>query len=954
MKLSVLGILLCSILCWGFQTSAQEKYFNADELYRLAKIEANQNQNYGKAANLCKQALALTPEYFDIRVLLGKCFLELKNYDSARYELKKVLEKYPNNVDAKHYLINVEYSTNRYSSAICLVNELLEIRPYSKTLWMKKISLYNDMGNKLEARKAITRLYNIYPNDSFVARSYRNFMQEEAEQYYKRGNFNKSKELLEKVIENNARDLPAIQKLVNTYLSAGKKLDALAAINLGLATYPTDAILIEKKIGILTEQGNYADAIQFTESVLKKYPSPKLRSTLNELKLESARYYNNADPYVLYQKVYDANPGNQEAFNYLLSNSLSKGYYSDAEEYIRIALKRNPNDKNALAKQLTLLEAQGKTEEAKKAIERMAQKFPTDGDIQEKYSSVLFAQAKGYFQDQQYRQAEEAFDKLTRFADYRTVATEYLYSIKLAEKNYPEAMNRINRLIATNPRNDDYVFKKSALLEEMGQYDEALKITKNLSERNPTNTRFRDIYSSQSTPYIKQLIENEKYDSAIVVINNLLDNDPTNSLAYHYAINVNSQIKNYTDGILFCNKAMQYYPESRDFRLKKADMFTSMKSYDSATAVLEELHDMFPYNDKITATLAESYFMQGKRYENDFYIDSAMYYYAKTQAVSPKDSYSLYRLVNLSLENKAFDSAVTYLDKGLENFPENTQLLYKKGLLYEMLEKYDSAYLYVKKAEPPFSSPVYQNYLNYLQSKSFHNQAGVLYTRAFFDSSILRSSIATFEYTRFQPRNTYIYRFNYAARPVGTGVQNEFEWFHKVDKKLYSQFNFAFANKFAFPRIRTSISIFNSLPYDWEYEVGLRYVLQQSGTNVLSLVGGLSKSWEEVWLNARAFVLTDFNKFYNTLLFQSRYYFNYKNDYLTIMGSIGTPPEDKTLDFALTSFLNYSTRMVGAGIQHKVKHRSTIGILGNWYNYQIQKDYFYNQYNVQITLLTKF
>jgi hypothetical protein len=72
------------------------------------------------------------------------------------------------------------------------------------------------------------------------------------------------------------------------------------------------------------------------------------------------------------------------------------------------------------------------------------------------------------------------------------------------------------------------------------------------------------------------------------------------------------------------------------------------------------------------------------------------------------------------------------------------------------------------------------------------------------------------------------------------------------------------------------------------------------------------------------------------------------------MGSIGTPPEDKTLDFQLNTFVQYATRMVGAGIQHKVKHRSTIGIQGNWYNYQIKSDYYYNQYNLQITLLTKF
>lgn len=52
--------------------------------------------------------------------------------------------------------------------------------------------------------------------------------------------------------------------------------------------------------------------------------------------------------------------GNEEAFNYLLNNALSKGYYTDAEELIGKKLKRNPNDKNTLLKQLSLLELENK------------------------------------------------------------------------------------------------------------------------------------------------------------------------------------------------------------------------------------------------------------------------------------------------------------------------------------------------------------------------------------------------------------------------------------------------------------------------------------------------------------------------------------------------------------------------------------------------------------------
>lgn len=110
------------------------------------------------------------------------------------------------------------------------------------------------------------------------------------------------------------------------------------------------------------------------------------------------------------------------------------------------------------------------------------------------------------------------------------------------------------------------------------------------------------------------------------------------------------------------------------------------------------------------------------------------------------------------------------------------------------------------------------------------------------------------------------------------------------------------------------------MKYDWEAELGGRYILQRDNKSVVSAVAGIAKSWEEIWVNARGFVITDFNKVYQTLLVQTRYYFNMKNDYIMMVGSLGTPPEDRTLDFQLNSFLGYTTRMVGAGIQHQVEH----------------------------------
>lgn len=110
-------------------------------------------------------------------------------------------------------------------------------------------------------------------------------------------------------------------------------------------------------------------------------------------------------------------------------------------------------------------------------MEKLATKFPSDNEIQDKYVPLLLQNAKGYFQDQIFEQAKPMLGIFTHYPDYRATANEYLYSIDVAQKNYPAALDKLNRLIANNPRNDDYLFKKASLLEEMGRFDEAIKIS---------------------------------------------------------------------------------------------------------------------------------------------------------------------------------------------------------------------------------------------------------------------------------------------------------------------------------------------------------------------------------------------------------------------------------------------------------------------------------------------
>ena len=95
--------------------------------------------HWTKGKSLLDEGLAQYPNDPNLHYLAGRYWVRSKNYDQARYHLVKACHINYDHIDAKQLLVNVEEATGNYSSAICYVNELLEVNPYWKGLWLRKI-----------------------------------------------------------------------------------------------------------------------------------------------------------------------------------------------------------------------------------------------------------------------------------------------------------------------------------------------------------------------------------------------------------------------------------------------------------------------------------------------------------------------------------------------------------------------------------------------------------------------------------------------------------------------------------------------------------------------------------------------------------------------------------------------------------------------------------------------
>jgi tetratricopeptide (TPR) repeat protein len=279
-----------------------------NDLYSQGKWEEGKNK--------AESHLKKNPKDSDMRMLVGKYYTHRQQYDKARYELVKSLEYAPAHVESKHMLVTVETETQRYSSAICYINELLEVNPYWKGLWRKKIELYRTMGNHVEADRLLKRISQIYPEDSELKGDQTYVQEQRAAAVAKTGRIDETIEISRKRIDEQPRQQDSYFAVIDNYIKAGDYNNALVYTERALNEFPGNGGFVQKKIAILEHQQRYPEILSFLESQMKR-GGGSLRSQYNYFLLETARNAKNNDPASLYGKIFEGSPGNEEAFDYV-------------------------------------------------------------------------------------------------------------------------------------------------------------------------------------------------------------------------------------------------------------------------------------------------------------------------------------------------------------------------------------------------------------------------------------------------------------------------------------------------------------------------------------------------------------------------------------------------------------------------------------------------------------
>lgn len=108
-----------------------------DELFARARTLAFDGKR-AEATALCREALRRSPDYHDIRILVGRICAWDGRYDEGRAELQQVLRAEPGHVDGRLALVDLELWSDHPQAAIALCDEGLALRPAQPPLLLRK------------------------------------------------------------------------------------------------------------------------------------------------------------------------------------------------------------------------------------------------------------------------------------------------------------------------------------------------------------------------------------------------------------------------------------------------------------------------------------------------------------------------------------------------------------------------------------------------------------------------------------------------------------------------------------------------------------------------------------------------------------------------------------------------------------------------------------------------
>jgi len=225
------------------------------------------------------------------------------------------------------------------------------------------------------------------------------------------------------------------------------------------------------------------------------------------------------------------------------------------------------------------------------------------------------------------------------------------------------------------------------------------------------------------------------------------------------------------------------------------------------------------------------------------------------------------------------------------------------------------------------------------------NSIGIKYDITFFDKGVGKPwQLVSTEYTRKLKKASVIGRLNYANRFGMSALQVEADAYPKLGKNAYAYLNVGYSpSDKLFPRFRSGMSLYYSLPAAFEVEAGARYL--KFDEPIYIYTASVGKYYKKFWFNASTFLTPQNSNISSSYFFRTRYYLN-DQDFIMLLLGTGLSPDNSVDNTLFNTYLK--SRKVELTLRKAIQKNYILLLSTSISHQQILSDAYINQYNVSI------
>lgn len=588
----------------------------------------------------------------------GKAYLQEKNYDKARIELKNVLQIDPKYAEAYFILGQIGEKKKELRKAVGDYKKAIELDPKQTGAKVKLARIYAIAGTKelfVEAEKLLAQVAIEEPQNveaALVAATIQ----------YKTGSKLKAVKAMEDLVAQNINLVDGISLLSSIYMAREQDDKAIVLLTKGAEDNKNDVVIRTSLARLLLKKKEFISAEKYLKQAIEIEPDTYF------LKLALSTFYANSDQIPKAVKV--------------LEDAIEK----DSEDPLRHLML------------IDLLSSRVSVEKAENQLNKAIQDHP---DLYQ----LKFSKVKLYEKINKREQAKDTLMKIISEREYEVegvTARNHLAKLLLDEKDVIGAKSYADQVLAEYPNNNEALLIISRLAMANNEPLIAINGLRIVVKNEPKN--------ADASYLLAQAYEiNKESNLAESVLKQSIEADPINDKSHiNYALYLGSKGR-VDEALKVVENALTYFKNSYGLMNIKLRIIASRGNSSEIFNILNKMEEADATKPEVNVLLAK-YHLVNKD------VPKALEEYEKAYIKSTDKFKSLEMIVKLYVTNKQPELALKRIQKRLDDNENDAIAFQLMGQVYMSQKKLDEARAKFKQA----SSIINNWYLPYsLQATTY-------------------------------------------------------------------------------------------------------------------------------------------------------------------------------------------------------------------------------------------